>query len=145
MSFHFPRGNPPSPEDVYAFIRDMTPVDRFVLFSVLSSAPFREIIRDTGYIVVSDDEASNLLEGAMIERQEAQAIIEQFKAKLGKKRTSDPATIKRNVEICDLRKQDKKYWSHGQLGLKYGMNKRSVARILKDEEKWRQLASQLPE
>ena len=62
----------------------------------------------------------------------------------GKRRGSSPKTIRRNVEICDLRKKDAKHWSHTQLGRKYGMNKRSVSRILKNEEKWRELASKFP-
>ncbi len=63
----------------------------------------------------------------------------------GKRRTSAERTIRRNVEICDLRKLDAKKWTHGRLAKKYGMKKQSLARILKTEEKWRHLASQLPE
>ena len=59
-------------------------------------------------------------------------------------RRSDPETIRQNVEICDLRKEDKKKWSLGRLAKKYEMTRQSVARIIQNEEKWRKLLSNLP-
>jgi hypothetical protein len=55
-------------------------------------------------------------------------------------RRSDPETIRRNVEICDLRKQDRKLWSLGRLAGKYGVTKRAISFVLEEEDKWRQLA-----
>ena len=60
-----------------------------------------------------------------------------------KKRKSSQDIIRRNVEICDLRKQNEAYWSHGQLVLKYGLKRQTISRILKQETKWRYLASKL--
>jgi hypothetical protein len=43
---------------------------------------------------------------------------EAAKLKEQRDRKSDPETIRRNVEICNLRKQDHKKWSHGKLARK---------------------------
>jgi hypothetical protein len=71
--------------------------------------------------------------------------IEQAKLKSKRDRKPDPETIRRNVEICNLRKHDKKTWTHGKLAQRYKMKKQTVARILKAEAKWRQNASQIGE
>jgi AraC-like DNA-binding protein len=58
-------------------------------------------------------------------------------------RRSDPETVRRNVEICDRRKLDKKTWTLGTLSQHYGISRQYVARIIKEEERWRRLAKQL--
>jgi hypothetical protein len=63
--------------------------------------------------------------------------------KAARDRPSDPETIKRNVEICDLRKQDQKKWSFGRLAKKFDVARQSIANILKEEEKWRKLHREL--
>ena len=69
---------------------------------------------------------------------------EAAKLKAERDRKSDPDTIQRNVEICDLRKQDPKKWSHRMIGRKYALTPQAVAKILKEESKWRQLGAQAP-
>jgi len=71
-----------------------------------------------------------------------QALL--LKQKKKRDRANDPETIRQNVEICDLRKEDKKKWSMGQLARKFGMARQSISKILKKEENWRQLLSNLP-
>ena len=61
-----------------------------------------------------------------------------------RKRKSAIDTIRQNVEICDLRRKDSKTWSMPRLGRKFDMTRQSVAKILKDEAKWRQLFAKLP-
>lgn len=55
-------------------------------------------------------------------------------------RPSDPEIIKRNVQICDLRKKDSKKWSLGKLAQHFKRDKKTISDILKDEIKWRRLA-----
>lgn len=62
----------------------------------------------------------------------------------GKRRRSSPATIRRNVQICDLRKQDVKKWTFGTLAMKFKVKRQTILRILDEEQKWRDLHSQLP-
>jgi hypothetical protein len=64
--------------------------------------------------------------------------------KKARDRKSDPATIRQNVDICDLRKKDTKTWSQRALGKKFGMTRQSIADILEEEDKWRRLFSELP-
>ena len=66
---------------------------------------------------------------------------EQLKEKRDRK--SSPVTIRRNVEICDRRKQDKKKWTFGRLAKEYKIARQTVVRILNEEAKWRRRASQL--
>jgi hypothetical protein len=57
-------------------------------------------------------------------------------------RKSDPDTVRRNVEICDLRKQDKRKWSYGMLGRKFDLTKQAIKKVLAEEAKWRRLTTQ---
>ena len=84
--------------------------------------------------------------------ERAQRILREYECRIGelreaqlkasRDRKSDPETVKRNVEICDLRLKDRKYWSLGRLGRKYDISKRMVTLILGEEAKWRRLAQQ---
>ena len=61
MSSFRQRGIPRSAEAVYAIIRDMTPEERYVLFSLLASVDFRGIVPDE-FIVREEAELIDLLE-----------------------------------------------------------------------------------
>jgi hypothetical protein len=72
-------------------------------------------------------------------------LMELGKAKHKKERDrkSDPEKVKRNVEICDLRNQDKKKWSHGRLAKKFKTSPPNIRLILADEAHWRREAARL--
>jgi hypothetical protein len=55
-------------------------------------------------------------------------------------RKSSPAIVRRNLEICDLRRLNPDHWSQARLAQKYKITKRAVQKILADEEKWRRQA-----
>jgi hypothetical protein len=95
----------------------------------------------------SDEELYALVNEAArrsIEEYEA-SYTELAEAQLKEKRDrkSAPGTVRRNVEICDLRKQDPKKWSLGMLGKRFKLTRQTVKRILEDEAKWRRLAARL--
>jgi hypothetical protein len=79
-----------------------------------------------------------------------QQATDQFKAEIGseerdklkaeRNRQSNPETVRRNVEICDLRLQDPKRWTHGRLARKYGKTSQLIRKILKEETEWRRKA-----
>ena len=71
------------------------------------------------------------------------AEMERVKLKEQRDRKSDPETIRRNVEICDLRQQDRKKWSLGRLAKHFGVTTRAITKVLANENKWRRLAQQL--
>jgi len=58
-------------------------------------------------------------------------------------RKSASKTVRRNLEICELRKKDRKTWSMRNLARKYGMKWQSIQNILTNEAKWRRLANRL--
>lgn len=90
------------------------------------------------------EEISKRYEQTLMEVEEGLAIREEHKFKSLRNRKSSPATIRQNVEICDLRQANPKKWSLRRLAMKYEMDWRSIQRIVKAESKWRQLASSLP-
>jgi hypothetical protein len=65
--------------------------------------------------------------------------LERARLKESRDRKSDPETVRRNVEICNLRMQDPKKWSLGRLAKQYEMTKQSIKKIIEDENKWRRL------
>jgi hypothetical protein len=67
---------------------------------------------------------------------------ERGNLKAQRDRKSDPETIRRNVEICDLREEDKKKWTQGRLAKKYDLTPQAIRKILSNEAKWRRLISQ---
>lgn len=70
--------------------------------------------------------------------------LEATKIKAQRDRKSDPEIIKRNVEICDLRKQDAKKWTQGRLAKHFGLSSAgSIRSILAEEEKWRRLHAEM--
>jgi hypothetical protein len=64
--------------------------------------------------------------------------------KSSRNRKSSPKTIRRNVEICDLRKQNRRKWSLTQLAKHFKTSQRSITLVLSEEAKWRNLLSDLP-
>lgn len=73
----------------------------------------------------------------------AMAELAKDQLKEQRDRKSDPEIVRRNVEICDLRKQDPKKWSLGRLAKNFGLGaKQTIKRILEEEDKWRRLAAQ---
>ena len=66
-------------------------------------------------------------------------VIADYKFK--RNRQSDPKTILRNIEICDLRKQN---WSEGRLGRHFDVSPAYIRKVLRDEKKWRRQYAALP-
>ena len=73
--------------------------------------------------------------------QEAHTELAEAQLKEKRDRKSAPETVKRNVEICDRRKADKRKWTLGKLAKQYHIARQTVVRILEQETKWRRLAS----
>lgn len=67
--------------------------------------------------------------------------FDQWKGRRDRK--SKPSTIKRNVEVCDLRLSNKKLWTQGRLSKKFKITPQAIRKILSEETKWRQLAAEL--
>jgi hypothetical protein len=97
---------------------------------------------------LTDEEFERQLETMVTQfvQNERDAVSELVREQIKKSRDrkSDPETIRRNVEICDLRKQNKKTWSQEKLAKKYEVTKQYISNVLKDEEKWRKFLSELP-
>jgi hypothetical protein len=112
--------------------------------SVTSTNGARQLARENPEI--SDEEFDRLFNEQMKQVMEGynRVIGEREQAKLKKQRDrkSDSETVRRNVEICDLRKRDPKKWSLAMLGRKFDLSKQAVKRILDEESKWRRLAAQ---
>lgn len=53
-----------------------------------------------------------------------------------KERRSAPETVRRNIEICDRRNQDREKWTFGRLAKEYKIKRQTVLAILKEEDKW---------
>lgn len=90
------------------------------------------------------DELVPLLIAREAERQklhdEELSKLAEAKLKGQRDRKSDPGVIRRNVEICDLKRANAKLWSHRRLGKKYELSPQAISLILKEEAKWRQMA-----
>ncbi len=71
-----------------------------------------------------------------------EALTER-RLKTARDRKSKPETIRRNVEICDLRLKDAKTWTQGKLAKKYKLTPQGIRKILAEDTKWRQLAASL--
>jgi hypothetical protein len=95
----------------------------------------------------SDEELYSLI------NEESKRAIEVYEQTAGERaaaqlkqardRKPDPETILRNVEICNLRKQNKKVWSLKKLATKYDVTVQRIAQILKKEPAWRRQAQSL--
>jgi hypothetical protein len=58
-------------------------------------------------------------------------------------RKPDPEIVRRNVEVCDRRKQDPSHWSLSRLAKAYDLTPRMITKILEAEPEWRRRAEQL--
>jgi hypothetical protein len=68
--------------------------------------------------------------------------MDEYKSKRNRK--SSHKTIRRNVEICDLRKQNRRKWSLSQLAKHFKRSQRTITLVIREEAKWRNLLSELP-
>lgn len=79
----------------------------------------------------------------LVEKYSAEiAEVERASLKERRDRHSDPEIVKRNIEICDRRKQDRRRWSIGKLARAYDLSHRAITLVLKDESKWRRLGQE---
>lgn len=93
-----------------------------------ANAAFEEVFKELAPAI------QGVIEGVV------QKEVANYKSKRNRK--SDPDTIKRNVEICDLRKQDRKKWSLRKLAKHFNVTDRAITLVLKDEDKWRRLGTE---
>lgn len=93
-----------------------------------------------------DDEFDRLLReqvGRTLAEYDAKiSELEGAKLKQQRDRKNDPEMVRRNVEICERRK-DRKQWSLKKLARHYHTSVRNITLIVKDEAKWRRLAAGL--
>ena len=94
----------------------------------------RAPIRDDDFDRLLHEQVRELLEGQSKDMEE----LERAELKEKRERKSDVKTIRRNVEICDLRRKN---WSLKKLAGRFGMKYQTVQIIVKDEAKWRKLAA----
>lgn len=103
----------------------------------------RRLVREQPKL--SDDEFDRVLHERASDcfeaynREMAEVHAAQFKQ--DRDRKADPENVARNVEICNLRKADKKMWSQGRLAKKFGVTPRMIRLILAEKAKWRRLAA----
>lgn len=151
-------GSVSSADAAWVLVSSFGPIerDRFTtaVFNEMFSQFFPVVFRTAREVAkenrdISDDEfdAELYKRVAQLQAEYDQAIGEREATKLKAKRDRkpDPETIRRNVEICDLRKTDKRHWSQGRLAKKYHITTRAIRSILKDETKWRKLAARMGE
>lgn len=134
---------PVSAEGVLSIIREMPLPERKRLAKLLETPP--DPFKEVGYVIVPEAVGELMLEtiGKTFKFVTKQGRMLVDLANRLKRRRSDPQTIRRNVEICDLRKHDARKWTQGRLGKKYHVTTRAIRKILADEEKWRKLAAKL--
>jgi hypothetical protein len=132
-------------EDVLAIIASMSLPERKRLFDAMdsSSSPSLEV----GYAVFPKGILDVVIASAhgAIDQQRGliKAIVQADRLLSRRNRKSAPATVRRNIEICDLRRKDQRTWSFRRLSNKYGITYQSIQRIIRDESKWRKLGSRL--
>jgi hypothetical protein len=68
---------------------------------------------------------------------------EREKLKKERDRQSSEETIRRNAEICNLRRTDPKKWSQGRLAKQYDLSAPMIRKILSEEAEWLKLAASL--
>ena len=94
------------------------------------------------YPQAEEPELAKLAQQKSAEFHEHIRALVEARVKQARDRKSDPEIVRRNVEICDLRKQDRQKWSLGMLGKKYDLTKQAIKKILEEEDKWRRLAGE---
>lgn len=83
-----------------------------------------------------------LAEGERVYR-ESIAELEAEKLKTKRDRKPSAETIKKYIEICDLRLADKALWTQGRLAKKFSVTPSAIRGILKEEKKWRRLLAEM--
>jgi hypothetical protein len=95
---------------------------------------------------ISDEEFDKLLNeqvsGRMVDYDQKISELERAKLKEQRDRKSDPETVRRNLEICDLRNENPHKWSQGRLARQFDVTPRAIRKILADEVKWRRLSAE---
>jgi len=102
---------------------------------------------EAGFVLIPK-EIWDFLEHIRVNKQKTELRTLQHIVKLAtdlsrRNRKSDPEIINRNVEICQLRQHDPKLYSLTKLAKRFDLPRSSISRILKEKEKWHQLASRL--
>jgi hypothetical protein len=136
-------------DDVLVMVETLDSDEKSRLFEMLFEN--QELLAGTGYIVIPLEAGKKLLGlkdrmntemdkavRTVLALAEDQAALEMKMA--ARNRRSSPEIIRRNVEICDRRKQDRKHWSLVRLARTYKVSKRTITKVLKEEDKWRRLA-----
>jgi hypothetical protein len=138
---------------LFQFFRDMTVPERVRFSEMVSGTLARDLlpllVKQAVEIAradphISDEEFARRIEAdsmRTLDRNNASLLaIDRAQVKEKRDRKSDPETIRRNVEICDLRKQDPKKWSYRRLARQFKITPQAIGLILKGETKWRRLA-----
>lgn len=122
--------------------------DRF--FQEIAWQMFPILLRDARQLAreqpdLSDEEFDRLFferirdAGNLYDQQIAD--LERAKLKGERDRHPDPETIRRNLEICDLRRSDPQKYSQKKLAGQFNVTQRYIRQVIKDESKWRRLAA----
>ena len=69
--------------------------------------------------------------------------LEREKMKEERALGHDPEIVKRNVQICELRRQNPKVYSQGKLARQFHLKPPSIRKILREEAEWRREAEKL--
>ena len=143
MSTPAPESGSRTADDVLAIIKALSKAERARLFRALDHLP--GLARGTGYVILPEEVLTMLQKVPSVLLKETVPELLRAVDLLGKRlskrnRKSDPEIVRRNVEICDRRKQDRKKWSISRLARIYDLSHRNINLILKDEQKWRRLA-----
>lgn len=141
-------------EAIYGMMLEMNIAERLrlqdLLFEDLAGAYFLTLIQQARQIAkemqgLPDEEfAQTVLERFSKSQEEIRQSIretEATKLKAARDRKPDLEIAKRNIEICDLRRQDKRHWSQGRLAKKYDLDQRTIRKILKEELTWRRIVA----
>jgi hypothetical protein len=133
-----------SAEEVLAILKEMSLSERKRLFKALDDK--RGPAYQAGYAVFPIDIVEGILKASEMSALGTKHLIDLLNQTAGKLKRHKPSveSIRRNVEICNLWKNDRKKWSQGRLARTYHITARRIRAILKDEKKWRDLASKLP-
>lgn len=89
------------------------------------------------HIFAVQDATKNMVEALKVTQLEVNAIN---LAIAKRNRRSDPATVQRNIAICDEKKKNPSL-TCGQLAKTHDISRQAVSEILKDEAKWRAMTT----
>jgi hypothetical protein len=142
-------------ETIFAMIGMMDAAERIRFFDMISDEVVMrtmpgvmkaavEAVRDMPQASMEEllTEVTRRHSDAMQEYDQEIVAIEAAKLKALRDRKSNPETILQNVQICDRHSQNPEL-TQGQLGKQFDMTPAAIRKILKEESKWRRLASRL--